>query len=153
MLKYARVTLPATRRKENEMAKCETCNDTGYYGDMGPGIKGNYEYHRCDICKIDPPVLDELDQAKAELAKVKAERDAMKKTIRPIMKSDGKQGWTLDYKQILRIKEMAENVEHVSLEQTEAVMMSMLDNHFAILADEATSDAAEAEEGESIKEK
>jgi len=28
--------------------KCELCNDTGYYGDNGPGIKGNREYIRCE---------------------------------------------------------------------------------------------------------
>jgi hypothetical protein len=31
--------------------KCEVCCDTGYYGDNGPGIKGNTEYHPCDICQ------------------------------------------------------------------------------------------------------
>jgi len=30
--------------------KCEQCRDTGYYGDNGPGIKGNREYIRCE-CK------------------------------------------------------------------------------------------------------
>ena len=28
--------------------KCETCHDTGWYGDNGPGIKGNNEYQRCE---------------------------------------------------------------------------------------------------------
>ena len=32
--------------------KCETCYDTGYYGDNGPGRKGNTEYTRCD-CQED----------------------------------------------------------------------------------------------------
>lgn len=30
--------------------KCELCHDTGWYGDNGPGIKGNREYIRCE-CK------------------------------------------------------------------------------------------------------
>jgi uncharacterized protein with PIN domain len=30
--------------------KCETCHDTGWYGDLGPGKKGNYEYVPCDQC-------------------------------------------------------------------------------------------------------
>lgn len=42
--------------------KCETCKDTGWYGDNGPGIKGNREYVPCE-CQagkikqtyIDPP--------------------------------------------------------------------------------------------------
>jgi len=34
--------------------KCEYCNDTGYYGDNGPGIVGNGEYHPCDECDADP---------------------------------------------------------------------------------------------------
>lgn len=28
--------------------KCEVCQDTGYYGDNGPGIRGNNEYQLCD---------------------------------------------------------------------------------------------------------
>ena len=31
---------------------CETCEDTGYYGDYGPGIMYNSEYHECDLCDI-----------------------------------------------------------------------------------------------------
>ena len=33
--------------------KCEQCQDTGWYGDNGPGIKGNREYIRCE-CKTNP---------------------------------------------------------------------------------------------------
>ena len=29
-------------------ADCEMCNGTGWYGDNGPGIKGNREYHECE---------------------------------------------------------------------------------------------------------
>lgn len=29
---------------------CELCNDTGWYGDNGPGIRGNREYIPCE-CK------------------------------------------------------------------------------------------------------
>ena len=29
---------------------CEACADTGWYGDNGPGIKGNRECHPCDQC-------------------------------------------------------------------------------------------------------
>lgn len=29
---------------------CELCRDTGWYGDNGPGIRGNTEYVPCD-CK------------------------------------------------------------------------------------------------------
>ncbi len=28
--------------------KCEACAGTGWYGDNGPGIRGNSEYVRCD---------------------------------------------------------------------------------------------------------
>ena len=34
----------------NDGEKCEACNDTGWYGDNGPGISGNREYHECDCC-------------------------------------------------------------------------------------------------------
>ena len=30
---------------------CEMCKDTGYYGDNGPGISRNNEYHECDHCE------------------------------------------------------------------------------------------------------
>jgi hypothetical protein len=30
--------------------KCEACRDTGFYGDIGPGIRGNREYNPCDQC-------------------------------------------------------------------------------------------------------
>ena len=30
--------------------QCETCHDTGWTGDNGPGIKGNRYYHPCE-CK------------------------------------------------------------------------------------------------------
>jgi len=26
---------------------CEDCRDTGYRGDIGPGIRGNHEYEEC----------------------------------------------------------------------------------------------------------
>ena len=32
--------------------KCELCQDTGWYGDNGPGIKGNREYVRCECVTI-----------------------------------------------------------------------------------------------------
>ena len=34
----------------NKAPKCEDCNDTGWYGDNGPGRKDNREYHPCDSC-------------------------------------------------------------------------------------------------------
>lgn len=38
------------------MPKCELCNDTGWYGDNGAGIKGNSEIIQCECgVKILPP--------------------------------------------------------------------------------------------------
>lgn len=34
---------PSSRRY-----KCEECHDTGYFGDMGPGVRGNNEWTECD---------------------------------------------------------------------------------------------------------
>ena len=34
--------------------KCEKCHGSGFYGDNGPGRKGNTEYTRCD-CQEDMP--------------------------------------------------------------------------------------------------
>ena len=31
--------------------KCELCQDTGWYGDNGPGIRGNREYQPCE-CRM-----------------------------------------------------------------------------------------------------
>lgn len=35
---------------EEKKKVCEMCNDTGYYGDNGPGKDGNMEYVECE-CK------------------------------------------------------------------------------------------------------
>lgn len=51
---------------------CGCCRDAGYYGDSGPGIKGNREYQRCDQCAVEPTVLDELDILKRQLATAEA---------------------------------------------------------------------------------
>jgi len=32
--------------------KCKLCRDTGWYGDNGPGIKGNNEYQRCECGQL-----------------------------------------------------------------------------------------------------
>ena len=37
--------------------KCETCLGTGYYGDNGPGRKGNKEFQRCE-CGGQVPSVD-----------------------------------------------------------------------------------------------
>lgn len=29
---------------------CELCKGTGYYGDNGPGVRGNREYMNCEVC-------------------------------------------------------------------------------------------------------
>lgn len=31
--------------------RCHVCNGTGYYGNHGPGIRGNSEYMPCDVCQ------------------------------------------------------------------------------------------------------
>jgi len=31
--------------------QCEECRGTGWYGDNGPGVIGNREFHRCDSCE------------------------------------------------------------------------------------------------------
>lgn len=32
---------------ENQDEYCEECRDTGFGGDMGPGVRGNREYGPC----------------------------------------------------------------------------------------------------------
>ena len=61
---------------------CETCRDTGYYGDNGPGIKGNGEYHRCDQCRVEPPALDELDTLRRQLAAANERAGRLEKALR-----------------------------------------------------------------------
>jgi len=41
--------------------KCETCEDTGFYGENGPGIIGNLAWHQCP-CGTE----DEIQTALAE---------------------------------------------------------------------------------------
>ena len=79
--------------------KCEHCHDTRYYGDNGPGIEGNKEYmpcdqcqaprhpsicehgslrRKCEICERDDEISalkQQLDKAKAEIARLKKEAD------------------------------------------------------------------------------
>ena len=50
---------------------------------------------------------------------------------RPLMEGDGKQGWRLDYKQVLSAQEAANLEYRVGMEETEAVMLAMIDKHFA----------------------
>jgi len=55
MTEIAKLSVPseallAEMRARVPAAKCEACNDTGYYGDNGPGIRGNREYQPCDQC-------------------------------------------------------------------------------------------------------
>jgi len=38
---------------------CKICNDTGWYGDNNPGIRGNREYCRCE-CKEDGQHKEEV---------------------------------------------------------------------------------------------
>ena len=50
----------STPSKESERGeRCEYCNDSGYYGDNGPGLLGNTEAHECDQCAVVPdPRMD-----------------------------------------------------------------------------------------------
>jgi len=59
--------------------KCEKCHDSGFYGDNGPGRKGNTEYTRCD-CQEDMPctthhmcncIQERLDRIEAVYEKYK----------------------------------------------------------------------------------
>ena len=42
------LSLALAREEKMKQYKCELCYDTGWYGDNGPGIKGNKEYQRCE---------------------------------------------------------------------------------------------------------
>ena len=35
-------------RRNPVTAACDDCHDTGWYGDNGPGVIGNEEFHRCE---------------------------------------------------------------------------------------------------------
>ena len=51
MIYAERLSIIMTKKilRRSEM-KCETCADTGFYGDNGAGIKGNNEWMKCDQC-------------------------------------------------------------------------------------------------------
>ena len=71
------------------------------------------------------------DWLQAELTELKGKMAGMP---RPILGGDGKQGWMLDYKQILVIYEVATMyIEPLSMEQTEAVMLAMINEGFTSL--------------------
>lgn len=58
-----------------ETELCELCRGSGYYGDNGPGIKGNREYVRCE-CQCPPKevsLTQQLSLANAEIARLKEE--------------------------------------------------------------------------------
>jgi len=46
---------------------CEICEDTGFYGDNGPGFIGNHEWNPCDECdaedKVHIALADQIDKA------------------------------------------------------------------------------------------
>ncbi len=55
-------------------AMCEYCHDTGWYGDNGPGTRGNRECMPCDMCKAKGlPTADEslLTHLRSEVARLK----------------------------------------------------------------------------------
>jgi hypothetical protein len=54
-------TQPETK---TPLANCENCGNTGFYGDNGPGIQGNHEYHHCG-CRhgLALHIIDELGGA------------------------------------------------------------------------------------------
>jgi len=50
--------------------QCGFCRGTGFYGDNGPGIAGNNEYHECDHCGPPPPkTMAQLIKALCKYAK------------------------------------------------------------------------------------
>ena len=53
--------------------KCEKCHDSGFYGDNGPGRKGNTEYTRCE-CQESVPCISHhvCDCIKERLDKIEA---------------------------------------------------------------------------------
>lgn len=40
---------------KEQAEKCELCHGTKFYGDNGPGRRGNSEFVRCEICNPDTP--------------------------------------------------------------------------------------------------
>jgi len=56
------------------------------------------------------------------------------KTPNRILLGDGTLGWTLDLRQVLRVYEIVRELG-VSMEDTEAVMLAMVDAGFAAMED------------------
>lgn len=69
------------------------------------------------------------DRVQSELTRCKGELAGMPHRL--LLAVSAKQGWILDYKQILKISELTRNLEYVSMEETEAVMLAMVDSGFA----------------------
>ena len=68
--------------------KCEKCHGSGFYGDNGPGRKGNTEYTRCE-CQEDMPctthhvcdcIQERLDRIEAVYQKYKHMDEVLRDT-------------------------------------------------------------------------
>lgn len=72
------------------------------------------------------------DRVQAELTEAKGKLAGMKR----LRRDRGTGGWVVDYKTVERITAKACQIESVSMEGTEAVILAMVDEHFARLEDE-----------------
>ena len=91
----------------------------------------------CDVFYQEDEVL-ELWLAK-ELQQGKDANNAMKdlkRDIETLRRDRGTDGWVVDYKTLERITVKACQIEPVAIEDTEAVILALVDEHFARLEDE-----------------
>jgi len=61
--------IPWDSKSESPEDMCEQCHDTGWGGDIGPGMRGNNELNQCD-CNVMARSRRRSARAKAKEAKL-----------------------------------------------------------------------------------
>ena len=56
--------IPWDSKSESPDDTCEQCHDTGWCGDIGPGIRGNNEYAKCEC--------DDMARSRRRMARAQA---------------------------------------------------------------------------------
>jgi hypothetical protein len=110
---------------------CPDCYDTGFYGNNGPGIKGNSEYQRCDNCNVEPPDRYLAQDFSIENEQLRAENERLKAElvwVKAVNKALDESNVSLLYRlrdtlaENERLKSRVEKAERWLVEMCEAVL-------------------------------
>ena len=82
--------------ERRERMVCEICNDTGYYGENGPGIDVNDCYIQCECKKMKirkPKYIHQESAIEAELREANQVLEAEVKRLREALETIAKDNW------------------------------------------------------------